>query len=286
MKIKPDVLENIKLLLIKAYALIAYTVHLLVGNLFGIFIFSLLLYYFAPHIGLAQPFSAQELALWIEQLPNVHKTTIFSSLLTIVGFLIAFSIGSAQQRKQFISQMKIEVASDIEAFFNEASRKVTDAKIYAKYLLEVASIINDGTDQVSIDYHMYNIMNETNEFIQTRESLMAKSIEAHRFTGRYSIILASSWGVNKQLEKAIEAFISITDTIWFSTPLINPEMQNKEIAFMRHINIDECQEYIDAYKENYLLMNKLSSGMRGRLIAPITGMNISFIIALLKLRRD
>jgi hypothetical protein len=286
LKTKPDLSENIKLILVKAYGLIAYLFYLLVGDLFGIFVFSLLLYYFAPNIGLSQPFTAQELVLWIEQLPDIHKTTIFSSLLTIIGFLIAFSIGSAQQRQQFISQMKIEAASDIEVLFTEISRKVTGTNIYAKYLLKVASIIKDSSDQSSIDFHMHNIINETNKFIQTRDALIAQSIEVHRLTGRYSIILTSSWSVNQELDKAIEAFNKIIDTIWFSTPIINPETKDKETVFMRHINIDECQKYIDTYDVNYLLMNKISGGIRGRLVGSITGMNLSFILALLKLKPE
>ena len=281
---KTSALKKIKLLLIKVYVTFIYLLHLLVGNLFGIFILSLLLYHFAPALGLGQPLSAHELILWIDQLPETYKVTVFTSLLTIIGFLIAFSIGSAQQKQQFISQMKIEIASDIEEFFNEASRKSTDADIYARYLLEVASIINDGVDQNSIDYHMHNIIKETNKFTQIRELLMATSIEVHRFQGKYSIILASTWGVNKQLEKAIEAFTEITDAMWFSTPLINTDTKNKDTVFLRHVKTDECQKFITAYKNNYSIMNGTTGGLRGRLIAPITGMNLSFIISLLKLK--
>lgn len=281
-----EILQSIKLLSIKVFVLFVYVLNLLVGNIYGILIFSLLLHYFSPYLGLGQPLTAQELALWIEQLPSEYKITIFSSLLTIVGFLIAFSIGSTQQKQQLIAQMKIEVASDIEEFFNEVSRKVTDVEIYAKYLIKISSIIDDGSDKNSIEFHMQHIINETNKFIKTREFLTAKSIEVHRFTGRYSIILASSWGINSQLKKTITAFSEITDTMWFPTPLIYQDTKNKELVFMHHVNVDDCQKYVTAYTENYLLMNKITGSMRGKLIGSITGLNLSFIINLLKLKRD
>lgn len=284
MIINPDIASRIKILLIKAFVLSGYILHVLVGRLFGILLFSLLLYFSAPLIGLAQPYSAHELLLWIDQLPDNYKTTTFGSLLTIVGFLIAFRVGSAQQKQQFISQMKIDVASDVEEFFNEASRKATDIEVYAKYLLEIASIIEEGKDHDSIEFHMYNIANETSKFIQAREILKYKSVEVHRFKGKYSIILASSWGVISQLDKAIQAFNNITDAMWLPSPLINPNTPNKEGVFMRQISIEKCQTYIDTYKDNYLIMNSTTGGLRGRLLAPITGMNFSFILSLLKLK--
>ena len=282
--IKPDLANKIKLLLVKTFVSFAYIFHLLVGNLFGILAFSLLLYFSVSLLGLGQPYSAHELILWVDHLPDNYKTTVFSSLLTIVGFLIAFSIGSTQQKQQFISQMKIEVASAIEEFFNEASRKATDIEIYAKYLLKVASVITEGTDQDSIDFHMYNIDNETSKFIHARETLKSKSVEVHRFEGKYSIILASSWGVTEQLDKAIQALHNITDAMWIPTPLIYSDTLNKAEVFMHHINTEKCQAFIDIYKENYSIMNGTTGGIRGRLLAPITGINFSFIIALLKLK--
>lgn len=284
MELKPETASKIKIVAIKSYVVLAYLIHSLVGKLFGIFIFSLILYFSAPSIGLGQPYTAHELLIWLYELPESYKTTVFTSLLTIVGFLIAFSIGSAQQKQQFISQMKIEVASDIEAFFNEVSRITTDIEIYAKYCLDVSSEINEGKDQNSIDFHMFNIVGETNKFLQNREVLKAKSIEVHRFIGRYSIILVSTWGALEQLEKAIKAFKNITDSMWFPAPLIYPNTPNKQEVFIQQINEEKLNRYIEAYSNNYDIMNSTTGGLRGRLIAPITGMNFSFIVGLLKLK--
>ena len=119
MKINTETANRIKVIAIKLFVVAAYLLQSLVGKLSGILVFSFLLYFSAPYIGLVQPYSAHELILWVHELPENYKTTAFSSILTIVGFLIAFSVGATQQRQQFISQMKIEVASDIEVFFNE-----------------------------------------------------------------------------------------------------------------------------------------------------------------------
>ncbi|WP_126454822.1 hypothetical protein [Sulfuriflexus mobilis] len=284
MILKPETASKIKIKAVKLFVVLGYLLYSLVSKLYGILVLSLILYFSAPSIGLGQPYTAHELLIWLNELPENYKTTVSSSLLTIVGFLIAFSIGSAQQRKQFISQMKIEVASDIEAFFNEVSRVTTDIEIYAKYCLKVSSEINENTDQNSIDFHMYNILGETNKFLQKREILRAKSIEVHRFIGRYSIILASTWGALEQLEKATEAFNNIAATMWFPAPLINVTTENKQEIFIQQIDEEKLNQYIEAYKNNYGIMNSTTGGLRGRLIAPITGMNFSAIVSLLRLK--
>jgi hypothetical protein len=272
----------VKSICIKIFVVSLYLIHLLVGRLYGIFALSIIMYYSATSIGLSQPFTAHDLISWLYELPEGYKTTVFTSLLTIVGFLIAFSIGSTQQKQQFLTQMKLEVASDIEEFFNEASRKSTDAKIYAEYLLKIAGIIEKREDQNSIDYHLYNVVNETHKFLQAREILKSKSVEVHRFQGKYSLVLASTWGVTKQLDMAINAFIEITERMWFPTPLFFQETPNKETVFMNHIDKAKCQNFIDIYEKNYSIMNSTTGGLRGRLLSPITGMNFSFIMALLK----
>ncbi|MDX1748693.1 MAG: hypothetical protein R3271_00070 [Methylophaga sp.] len=284
MIIYPDLKNQIKFILFKILVLFAYIIHFFISNLYGVFALCLLLYFSSNTIGLGQPYSANELILWLDNLPDDFKTTVFSSLLTIVGFLIVFSIGLYQQKQHFISQMKIEAASTIEDFFNEASRRATDIEIYAHYLLKVTSVISEGTDQDLIDFHMYNLENETNKFIHAREILKSKSIEVHRFQGKYSLILASSWGVIKQLDKAINALQNITEAMWIPTPVIYSDTSNKVDVFMHHINIEKCQNFIDVFEENYSMMNSTTGGLRGRLLAPITGMNFSFLIALLKLK--
>ena len=278
----PEIVKKIKSICIKSFAVTLYIIHLFVGRLYGIFVLSIILYYSAHYIGLSQPFTAHELIMWIDNLPENYKTTVFTSLLTIVGFLIAFSIGSTHQKQQFITQMKLEVASDIEEFFNEASRKSTDAKIYAEYLLKIADIIENREDKNSIDFHLFNVVSETTKFLQTREVLKSKSVEVHRLLGKYSLILSSTWGVTKQLDKAINAFIAITNAIWFPTPLLSSEVPNKKAIFMKYIDKAKCKRFIDTYEENYSTMNSATGGLRGRLIAPITGMNLSFVMAVLK----
>lgn len=275
--------NRLKILIIKLLVRLAYLIQLLVSKAVGILILSILLYYSSSSLGLGEPFSFSELILWLDQLPENSKTTIFISIITISGFLVAFSIGSENQKQQLLSQMRVEASNDIEIFFNKASRNTTSADIYAKYLIEIVSYINNGADDDTINFHLHNVINETQKYIPVRSELQEQAIEVHRFQGKYTIIFASTWGVTKKMEAAIDAFTKITNNIWFNTPILRLDDPDIRKTYISHVDVEKCNNYISAYKKNYDLMNEVTGGLRGGMLGSITGLNFSFIINLLKM---
>jgi len=277
--------NEFKMLIIKLFVTLAYLIHLLVSKAVGILFLTILLYYFSNSLGLGEPFSFSELVLWLDQLPENSKTTIFTSIITISGFLVAFSIGSENQKQQLLSQMRVEASNDLEKFFNKASRNVTSADIYAKYLLEIINHINNSDDN-TINFHLQNVIIETQKFLPIRSDLQEQAIEVHRFQGKYSIIFASSWGVIKKMKKAENAFSKITNNLWFNTPILRLDDPDIKQTYINQINIEQCNNYINAYKDNYDLMNTVSGALRGGMLGSITGLNFSFIINLLKISEN
>lgn len=275
--------NRLKILIIKLLVSLAYLIQLLVSKAVGILILSILLYYSSSSLGFGKPFSFSELILWLDQLPENSKTIIFTSIITISGFLVAFSIGSENQKQQLLSQMRVEASNDIEKFFNKASRNATSADIYAKYLIEIVSYINNGADDDTINFHLHNVINETQKFIPIRSELQEQAIEVHRFQGKYTIIFASTWGVTKKMEAAIDAFTKITNNIWLNTPILRLDDPDIRKTYISHVDVEKCNNYISAYEKNYDLMNEVTGGLRGGMLGSITGLNFSFIINLLKM---
>lgn len=269
---------NLKTIFRRSFLTILFTSYILVSSVFGVLILSILLYKFSCELGLSQPLAFSELLLWIDNQSENTKTAIFTSTLTILGFLFAFNIGSAHQKQQFLSQMKIDAASDIETFFNEASRLATSANIYAKYLLEVKNLIVNGADSNIIAFHMHNVLNETQKYVTTRTRLQELAIEVHRFQGKYPIIFASTWGTFNKLNTAVDAFSNIANHIWFATPMLEVGDPNIAQAYTAQINDEGCNSYITSYSDNYLKMNEVTGGMRGALVASTTGINLPLII--------
>jgi hypothetical protein len=102
----------------------------LIGNVFGLLITSVLLYFGTSIFGESKPFNFAQLILWIDGLPIDSKTSAVASVLTIVGFLIAFQTATASWKAEALANLKSHVAAEIEQFFSEASRLTSDAEIY------------------------------------------------------------------------------------------------------------------------------------------------------------
>lgn len=275
--------NELKIIMIKLFVSFFYVVNLLITKPAGILALSILLYNFAHSLGLGTPYSFSELMLWLDQLSENSKTAVVTSIITISGFLIAFSINSATQKQQLMSQMRIEASNDIEDFFNQAARNLTSANIYAEYLLEVVNHINNGSDAATIEFHLQNVIKETEKYNVLRTVLQKQAIEVHRFQGKYSIIFASSWGVMSKLKIAVGAFGEVTDNMWFSTPLIHLGDPNIEDTYIRHVNIEQCNQFINAYEKSYDVINESIGSLRGGMLGTITGLNLSFVINLLKM---
>ena len=186
--------NEFKIILIKLYSTLSYFANLLVTKSSDILVLSILLYYFSFSLGIAKPYNFSELMLWLDQLPENSKTTVLTSIITISGFLIAFNINAESQRRQLMSQMRIEACNDIEEFFNKVSRNITSADIYAKYLIKITNYINNDADEDTIRFHLKNIIEETQRYHYLRQEIQEQAVEVHRFQGKYSIIFASSWG--------------------------------------------------------------------------------------------
>jgi len=275
-------IETVKNIILKIYVSLYYIAYTLVSKVEGIFILSLVLYFFSCELGLGDPYSFTELILWVDNLSEGAKISIVSSLITILGFLIAFNIGAAHQKQQFVSQMKIEAVTDVEEFFNAASRNSTAAKLFAQYLLDITSHINNHADANTILFHMKNVMRDTEKHYAIRASLQQQAIEVHRLIGKYAIIFAHSWGAINKIETANGALEEIANKIWFKTPLLDPNDPNAPILFLEQIDTQECTSFIETYNVNYSKMNSYSGGLRGSMLAPITGMNFSLILNILK----
>lgn len=275
--------DKVVMILLKVYVIGYYSVRLLVAKPFVILIFFIFLYYFASSLGLSKPFTFLELILWLDSLPENSKTTIFTSLITISGFLIAFNIGSATQKQQLMSQMRIESSDDVESFFNEASRNLTSVDIYAKYLLQVAEYIHNNAPATTIEFHLNNVIGRTEEHDALLKRLQEQAIEVHRFHGKYSIIFASSWGVTKKLDKAVEAFTETTDKAWFNTPILQSDDPDIANNFIRQIDIEQYNNYIAAYEINSDVISESVGGLTGTMLGEVTGLNFSLIVNFLKM---
>lgn len=67
----------------------------LVGTVWGVFLLSAVVYCVSWLGGDSKPLTLGQLILWIDGLPTESKTAVVTSLLTVLGFLVAFHMSPA-----------------------------------------------------------------------------------------------------------------------------------------------------------------------------------------------
>ncbi|MHC5791763.1 hypothetical protein ACYT6H_09220, partial [Streptococcus pyogenes] len=74
------------------------------------------------------------------------KVAIASSLVTVVGFFIAYASATANWKSQLLANIKLQASSDLNSFFTEVNSLVTDLEIYAQDVVKSLDVIRDSSD--------------------------------------------------------------------------------------------------------------------------------------------
>lgn len=252
----------------------------LFGTFSGLIFFSLSLYGFMWHFSDSRPYSPAQLILWIDSLSRDYKTAFISSMLTVFGFLIAFHSTSSNCKAEALAKLKIDVALEIESFFNEAARLSTDLQIFAKSVIEaIERFDNTGPNDDTI-FWLNRLIAQTSNYIAIRERVGAMTVEVHRIAGKNFAVIAGIPGAKEKLDAATNAFMAIAETRWFRIPMIEKGQTISVENYLAQVSTESCQTYINAYHENFDLMNGNSGGIRGMLLFDVTGFNLSSLLSI------
>lgn len=250
----------------------------LISSVWGIFLLAVGLYVNATNLGWSEPLSFGQLLSWSAELPDEYRLGISSSLLTIVGFLIAFQVATRNWKDQMRASVQLEAATDIQSFFSSGSKLLTEVYIYANLLLESLQIVTVGQDIDRMNFEIDLVRSRTDKFLRKRDRLTKMAVDVHNLSSRHSVLLASQFRTAKNLARATDAFSAVAEHIWFPIPIVSSKELGAIDRFERAIDIEACQKYKDAYDENFDAISGLSGMVSGRLTAPITKFNVPFIL--------
>ncbi|UCV22308.1 hypothetical protein [Ferribacterium limneticum] len=231
-------------------------------------------------IGEPKPFTPAQLVLWIDGLPAESKTAVVTSVLTVVGFLIAFHSATVNWKAEAVAHLKASVASEIEQFFNEAAQLSTKANIYIHSLVEAVNLVHAEGATPDAAFKIRRAIDQASNFLATRDRLSVMSIEVHGIAGRHCSVLSSVWGTTKALEECAAAFEKIAQQMWIRVPNIEANHPDQIGQFVAQVNVAECKSFIECYEQSYGFINATSGGIRGTLLAPLIGINLSSILSL------
>lgn len=260
--------------IIYAVAPVQLLLKYLVGTVYGAFLFSVLLYWAMSIAGESKPFTSDELLIWIDGLDNDTKTAIATSVITILGFLVAFHTATHNWKAQAVTNLKINIAAGIGLFYGEALGLVVDAKIHAQSLLDAANLIKTEGATTRAAFRVERALELNSRFLEKRERLSAMAVEVHSILGRDYSLLATIWGATKALEDCASAFSEITQKMWVPIPSIQANFPNPLEQFVRQVDVQQYSEFIECCERNYGFISSTMGGVRGSLLAPLIGLNL------------
>ena len=239
------------------------------GSLFGVLILVSGIYMAMSWVGHPKPWSTAELAIWVSNLPAEYKSAVISSVITIVGFLIAFRTATENWRAESLAHLRASVAGEVEVFFSEFLRCSDQARIYAESLVEtIDQLQKQGASDDAI-FSVQYALEHAGEFQATRNRLSALSVEVHRLIGRNTLVLSSLAGAVDFAHDAAAAVTEVSDSMWIRVPAVAPNSSEFITAFFSQVNVAECARFIECSSRNNGRISALTGGVRGGLLAGI-----------------
>lgn len=261
---------------------ISFLYRFLFGNIYGIFITIFIVYYYSDILFGITPLGVDGVMKWFVSQSESTKATLLASIVTVIGFLIAYATATANWKAQLLANLKVEAAGEIEVFFAEFAKLATDCNIYANALVEAVDKIQKGCAQHEAEFLASYNRDQGKIFLQTRQRIVTLSIEVHRLQGKYSSILISAPGLISGLNLAAKALGNIADKVWVNVPFYIQNDPNPIQSFVNQVNVSECMELKNAVDDNHDELNFSSGGVRGNLLSTVVGFNLWSLIYLYK----
>ena len=249
------------------------------------FMFLCILLYGVYYVLADEPFLINNLISSIKGLDKEYKIAFLGSGITIIGFIIAFHTATINWKHQQLMLLKSKVADEIYDFFQKATGLILDQKYYIAHLVNTFNHLHTKENLNRDKSNLATIERNTPKFMSTMDQLGKMSVEVHTFQGKYSLLLGNEWGLENQLDKAVEAFSNISECMYITPPFIDMNDPNLISTFLTNINISDCEKFLKAFDENYDTLNSLYGGIRGGLLSPIIGIKIPAIIKMIRERK-
>lgn len=269
-----------------AFISLMYLIRFFVGNIYGIFLLALFVYFKGNALFGVTPYSFEQLTLWLTTQSELTKTALLSSFITVIGFMLAYATATANWKGQLLANLKLQAAGELDVFFSEFSKLATDCEIYASALAEaVDKMQKNCTYEEAVFLSNYN-RDQGQIFIQKRQRLIAMGIDVHGFHGRYSTLLLSAPGLKTSLDAATAAVSSINDKLWINVPFHIQGDENVVQTFVNQVNVVDCLALKSAVDAHHGQLVFSAGSVRGNLMSTVVGFNFWTMYHLYRQSRD
>lgn len=268
------------------FTILFYLLRSLTQTTFGVLILSSMFYVYLGHYSLSKPFTFTELLTWLDLQPQDSKVAVGTSLLTIVGFIVAFDSANRSWKSQLQAQLKANAAGELESFFTQVQKLITDVEIYIEGVVHAYETIENEDPKDEVISSVQRAVSGNERFLANRRQLSQSLVEVHNLRGRNYSILSSELGLASTFDRASRALENIGNTMWFTIPEILFQEEDPIFQFLIGVQIEKYRAFLDSTKRYGAPMAMYAASIKGQIFAPIIGQNFPAIVDLLKNRRE
>lgn len=254
------------------------------ATIYGFFLLVILLYISLSKTS-TRPFTLSELVLFISSLDTNYKIAIFTSVLTIIGFLLVFYAATFNLKQQINFQLRSRAAEEIEEFYNEVLNLVGSAQIYVESLVRVVEEIQRDGIKDNTAFSVKYALERKSQFESTRSRLSALSIEAYRIVNKNDAILSNFFSAKDDLERVNKALKDISDKMWVVVPPLSPDNPNFDL-FVSQFDMSKFKDFIASCERNYIVIGGVCGGVRGLLLSGTIGLSVPKLISFIRNRKN
>jgi hypothetical protein len=252
----------------------------------GFLVLALLAYFVVPRLTSITPMSAGGIVSLIASQPRDVTIAISTALLTIIGFVIAFSVANSAWRAQRRTEIRLAAAEEIYDFFREAWGHLLTLGLYAKFLGEVYEAAHAASlDAGRLEFEGQEIIRRTPQFTDSRLRLSRMSVEVHALRGKHELVLSEEWMALPAFKLAQQSLDKAADAMWFAAPEM-ADTPIRSIAFVAECDGNDWQKFVRIADENRLKGEMAASSIRGMIISDVIKPNAAMFVSFGRTTKD
>lgn len=251
--------------------LLLYAFRVLFGTLTGVLILSLALYFLTPRLSSVEPFSPSQLALWFDDLGVEAKMGLATSLITVLGFLIALRTTMYSWQKQTATSLRISAVESIDRVVTEVSSAVLRIQIFGEQIQKHGPRREADSGTLAIRIIPPSLGEMAAQFVIDRQRMLVLQQEVLALPARYSIIFLPVPKLDQSVE-AIGAHVGeVCEHMWHVLHVLPPPGQ--EPRSFGYANEEGLGKLVTASEVAHSELLALLGALRGALLTPIVELN-------------
>lgn len=255
-------------------------------SVYGLLVLVVFLYLSVEAFTGVSPLSFEQLILAVSGLDLEYKVALFTSVVTIAGFSIAFHTATINWRRQMQAQFNLQVASEFEVFFADVSRNMTSSKHYAENLIDCVTTIRRGASQEEAEFLLRLSASRESKFIESRSVLSDASIEVLRLLSKNAGVLNNHLGAYEAVQRAADELSDVADSIWIHVPVLSLKQSNPIGFFVEQVDIDECYELAQRCERALGIISGVSGAIQGQLQSTVLDFGVPALVKLISQRES